>query len=170
MAGPAMEKLAEEYRDKGFDFVFIYTREAHPGEIRPHHTSFQQKLDQARAFQEEYNIRRPILVDTLDGAAHRAYGTLPDMLYLVGERNRLIWFRADWTDADTLRLILDYQIKRLEMRQANRKVGPNYCELLGFRPRLWDRFVEHLHTNGPRAVADWEAAMEYWKTHPPRHG
>ncbi len=170
MAGPAMENLAVEYKEKGFDFVFIYTREAHPGEIRPHHTNFEQKLDQARAFQEEYHVQRPILVDSLDGAAHRAYGSLPDMLYLVGKRNRLIWFRADWTDADTLKLILDYQIRRREMRQSNRKVGPNYCELLGFRPRLWDRFVEHLHTNGPKAVADWEAAMEYWKTHPPRHG
>ena len=165
-----MEKLAVEYKDQGFDFVFVYTREAHPGEIRPHHTSFEQKLDQARAFQKEYDIQRPILVDSLDGAAHRAYGSLPDMLYLVGKGHGLIWFRSDWTDADTLQLILDYQIKRLEMRQTNRKVDPNYCELLGFRPRMWDRFVAHLHTNGPRAVADWEAAMEYWKTHPPRHG
>jgi hypothetical protein len=143
-----MEKLAVEYQDKGFEFVFVYTREAHPGEIRPHHVSFEQKLAQARAFQKEYDIQRPILVDDLDGEAHRAYGALPD----------------------TLKFILDYQIRRLELRQANRKVGPNYCELLGFRPRQWDRFVAHLQTNGPRAVADWEAAMEYWKTHPPRHG
>ena len=48
-----MEKLAIEYRDKGFDFVFVYTREAHPGELRPHHTRFEQKLDQARAFQSQ---------------------------------------------------------------------------------------------------------------------
>ncbi len=165
-----MEKLATEYQDKGFDFVFVYTREAHPGELRPHHTRFEQKLDQARAFQSQYEIKRPILVDSLDGAVHRAYGILPDMLYLIGKGRRLIWFKADWTDADTLRIVLEYQIKRREMRQANRKVGPNYCELLGFRPRMWDRFVAHLHTNGPKAVADWERAMAYWKEHPPSHG
>jgi len=119
-----MEKLAIEYRDKRFDFVFVYTREAHPGELRPHHTRFEQKLDQARAFQSQYDIKRPILVDSLDGAAHRAYGALPDMLYLIGKGRRLIWFKADWTDADTLRIILEYQIKRREMRQTNRKVGP----------------------------------------------
>ena len=165
-----MEQLASEYGDKGFEFVFVYTREAHPGELRPHHTRFEHKLDQARVFQSQYEIKRPILVDSLDGAAHRAYGVLPGILYLVGKRTRSILFKADWTDADTLRMILDYQTKRTEMRQANRKVGPNYCEFLGFRPRMWDRFVAHLHTNGPKAVADWEQAMEYWKKHPPRHG
>jgi len=165
-----MEKLAIEYRDKGFDFVFVYTREAHPGELCPHHTRFEQKLDQARAFQSQFDIQRPILVDNLEGTAHRAYGILPDMLYLIGKGQRSIWFKADWTDADTLRIILEYQIKRREMRQANRKVGPNYCEFLGFRPRMWDRFVAHLQTNGPKAVADWERAMEYWKEHPPSHG
>ncbi len=84
-----MEKLATEYRDKGFDFVFVYTREAHPGELHPHHTRFEQKLDQARVFQSQYDIGRPILVDSLDGAAHRAYGALPDMLYLIGRCGRL---------------------------------------------------------------------------------
>ena len=54
-----MEKLAAEYQDKGFDFVFVFTREAHPGELHPHHTRFEQKLDQARAFQSQLRYQTP---------------------------------------------------------------------------------------------------------------
>ena len=63
-----MDTLAAEYSEHGFDSLFIYTREAHPGEILPHHTSFAQKLAMARRFQEEQGVRRRILVDALDGA------------------------------------------------------------------------------------------------------
>ena len=40
-----MEQLAKGYADR-VHFLFIYTREAHPGELIPHHTSFEQKVRQ----------------------------------------------------------------------------------------------------------------------------
>ncbi len=43
-----MEPLAAEYAPRGYRFVFVYTREAHPGEHYPHHTSVEQKLAHAR--------------------------------------------------------------------------------------------------------------------------
>lgn len=164
-----MEALAEEYRPKGFEFLFIFTREAHPGENFPRHTSMEQKLEHARAFRDRLGARRTILVDDLEGTVHHAYGLLPDMCYMIGKRNRIL-FRADWTNADALRMILDYQLARTEQRQSNVKVGPNYCEFLGFRPRVWDKVVEHIRGNGPQAIEDWKAAMEYWQQHPPSHG
>ena len=36
--------MAEEYGPKGFSFVFLYTREAHPGENYPAHRSMEQKV------------------------------------------------------------------------------------------------------------------------------
>jgi hypothetical protein len=33
---------------------------------------------------DEVGIRRPLLVDDLDGAAHRAYGSLPNMTWVIG--------------------------------------------------------------------------------------
>jgi hypothetical protein len=49
--------------------VFIYTREAHPGETVPHHDSFERKLASAVLLAEETGIGRDILVDDLAGTA-----------------------------------------------------------------------------------------------------
>lgn len=164
-----MEKLAKEYGPKGFEFLFLFTREAHPGENFPHHTSIEQKIHHAEAFRDRHDTKRTILIDDLEGTVHHAYGLLPDMCFLIGPKNRIL-FKADWTHPDTLRMILDYQLERVALREANRKVGPNYCEFLGFRPRVWDEFVAHLRGNGPQAVEDWKRAYEYWKVYPPGHG
>lgn len=177
-----MEQLAADYETQGYKFLFVYTREAHPGEHFPHHTSFEQKLEQATELRKRYGLERTILVDDLEGTAHHAYGLLPDMSYLVsmdrGVRGRsgpaatqnMILYKADWTDADTLRMILDYQDRRREMRQANRKVGPNHVEFLGFRARQWHRFQDLLDECGPQALEDWDGAMAYWRENPPSHG
>ena len=165
-----MEKLAEAFRSEGFEFLFIYTREAHPGELFPHHATLEQKIQQAEQFRDQLNLKRTVLVDDLTGTAHRPYGSLPDMLYLIGMRTRQILYKADWTNADTLRMLLEYQVKRKELRQSNRKVGPNYCEFLGFRPRMWPQFEKKLEAHGPKALADWKEALAYWKEHPPTHG
>lgn len=93
--------MAHQYADKGIELLFVYTREAHPGEHYPAHRSFEQKLDHARAFQRLFKIERPILVDDLDGTGHRLYGTLPNMTYLVGRGGRVL-FRADWTGPPTI--------------------------------------------------------------------
>ena len=69
-----MEELDREYSPRGVQSVFLYIREAHPGEDLPHHDSFQRKLDHARKFREQFRVRRRILVDDLDGAGHRAFG------------------------------------------------------------------------------------------------
>ncbi len=164
-----MEALAEEYRPRGFEFLFMFTREAHPGENFPPHSSMEQKLEHARAFCDRHGVHRTILVDDLEGTVHHAYGRLPDMCFMIGEKRRIL-FKADWTSADALRMILDYQLALSDQRRSNVKVGPNYCEFLGFRPRVWDKVVEHIRGNGPQAIEDWKAAMEYWKEHPPSHG
>src|SRR5688572_31164991 len=44
MAAPSLEPLAERFAPRGIQFLFIYVREAHPGEHYPHHTSSEQKL------------------------------------------------------------------------------------------------------------------------------
>lgn len=67
-------------------------------------------------------------------------------------------------------MMLEYQLKRRSMRQANRAVGPNYCEFLGFRPRVWPQVQKLLEDLGPQAMADWQEALRYWKEHPPTHG
>ena len=47
-----LEPMAREYEPEGFSFLFVYTREAHPGENYGPHGSMEQKLAHAQAFQE----------------------------------------------------------------------------------------------------------------------
>ncbi len=51
--------MAREYAEKGVEFVFLYTREAHPGENFSAHRSIEQKLSHATIFKEQFEIQRP---------------------------------------------------------------------------------------------------------------
>ncbi len=81
--------MANKYSDLGFTFVFVYTREAHPGENYPAHQTLEQKLNHARSLLTVLDVRRTILVDDVEGTGHELYGTLPNMTYLI-DRGRPI--------------------------------------------------------------------------------
>ncbi len=142
--------------------MFVYVREAHPGEKLPHHANLQQKLEHARLFRERWNVRRSILVDDLDGPLHRAYGMLPNMTYIVNPAGRVV-FRADWTDAHTIEWALDYLAHEAAEKQTRRRVAPFFAELIGHRsamdyPRV---FLEGLvNGGGRRAVEEYIVAVE----------
>src|SRR5690349_14673292 len=83
-------------RQPGAAWVFIYTREAHPGENVPHHDSFGRKLAGAALLREETGIGRDILVDDLAGTVHRGYGLMPNMTWVIGRGGRIA-YKAGWT-------------------------------------------------------------------------
>ncbi len=141
--------------------VFLYVREAHPGEHYGHHESFAQKLDYAREFQRRFDVRRPILVDDLDGTAHTAFGRLPNMTYILGPGNRVL-FRCDWTDAEITRAALDYLLARRADRRSGARLAPFYAEMAGSRWVDDAAFTEGLERNGPRAVTEFTEAKARW--------
>lgn len=141
--------------------MFVYTREAHPGENVGHHDSFGRKLACARLLAEEAGIGRDILVDDLDGTVHRAYGLMPNMTWVIGRGGRVA-YKANWTSAANVEAFLArflagraghppgttavmYETQQAEFRYPDRK-----------------RFMEHLLRNGPRAVAEFEKAQQLW--------
>jgi hypothetical protein len=155
-----MEPLAAEYASREVTSLFIYTREAHPGEHMPHHTSFAQKLAQARALRDEHGVRRRILVDALDGPVHRLYGALPNMTWII-LRGGTIAYKAAWTDAADVRLALE-QVARLgELRRQGGRLAPFWTERLGFRIVDHRAFEAGLAHNGPQAEADWAAFLRH---------
>ena len=92
---PAMRALARAHPDVAF--LVLYVREAHPGERVPaHRTTAEKRACAARLPASEGETRR-ILVDDVVGTAHRAYGGLPDMVYVVGPDGQ-VRFRGDWTE------------------------------------------------------------------------
>src|ERR671925_422127 len=108
MAAEPMETLRDRYADRAVRSVFIYTREAHPGEHYRHHRSMQDKRRNATSFREHCNVRRQILLDDLRGTAHYAYGLLPNMTWIIG-RGGFIHYKSVWTSptdvADALEAI-----------------------------------------------------------------
>jgi hypothetical protein len=157
-----MEPLAAHYAPRGYRFVFVYTREAHPGEYYPHHTSFEQKLAHARVLRDHHRVQRPILVDDLAGTLHRAYGTLPNMTYVVGRAGR-ITFKSNWTDAETIRFALEYQLRMANLRREGARLAPFYAELQGLRWNDPAKFQEGLAFAGPKAVAEFAAVTKRWQ-------
>jgi hypothetical protein len=151
-----MEQLADEFAGQGYRFIFVYVREAHPGENYPHHTSFAQKLAHARAFRDQLAIRRTILVDDLAGTIHQAYGTLPNMTYVIS-RSGVVTFKSDWTDPETIRFAIQYQVQAAERRGEGARLAPFYVELQGLRWNDPARFQERLALAGPKAVAEFAA-------------
>jgi hypothetical protein len=79
MAAPSMNAIADRFASQNVGSIFLYTHEAHPGENYPHLASMERKFQHARDLREKLGVTRPILVDALDGACHRAYGSMPNM-------------------------------------------------------------------------------------------
>jgi hypothetical protein len=98
---PLLTQLAHKYRERDFEFLIVYVRESHPGEYFPHHQSWEQKISHAKKLRELDAVEIPILVDDIEGSAHKAYGALPNMVYLI-DRDGVVVYKSDWTDAHEL--------------------------------------------------------------------
>ncbi len=98
-------------------------------------------------------IKRRILLDDVEGAAHQAYGTLPNMTWIFG-RGGLVLYKAAWTDPIDIEQSLNHCIDGLERRVKGDKM-PFYSERLSWRVRDDDTFRELLERCGPQAVTDF---------------
>jgi hypothetical protein len=153
-----METLADRYANRAVRSVFIYTREAHPGENYRHHSSMEDKRRNACAFREHSKIQRQVLLDDLAGTAHRAYGSLPNMTWIIG-RGGFIHYKSAWTSPpdveDALQGILDFQANR-----AKHQWTAFYSERSAWSARDQVKFKEGLLRAGPQAVADYDRMLQ----------
>lgn len=158
--------MAETYASYGFAFLFVYVREAHPGEHYGPHHSIEQKLAHARAFREHCQVERPILVDDLQGTAHHLYGLVPNMTYVIARGGRIL-FRSDWTDPPTIELLLNYTMNVRAQRRTGRRLTPFYTEFAGYRLNDPKAFREKLEIAGPQAVEDFARMVNVWQQQAP---
>lgn len=89
----SMAELARKFPD--VEFLVVYVREAHPGERKRQHKSFEDKVEGARLLPVKYGENRRVLIDSLDGQMHRAYGGMPNILYIVNP-DGIVHYRCDW--------------------------------------------------------------------------
>ena len=154
-----MNALADAYADKDIGSIFLYTHEAHPGEHYPHLTSFEQKLRHANALRDVYGVTRPILVDSLDGACHRKYGSMPNMTWIFNKGGRPL-YKSDWTDMASIQNTLDYLLDVQARRRNKERLAPFNVQRVDFRTQDSIRFNEGLARSGPKAVTEFADAFK----------
>jgi hypothetical protein len=149
-----MNKIASNFALKGVGSVFVYTHEAHPGENYPHLISMEQKVRHAKALRDIYGVSRPILLDSLDGACHRAFGSMPNMTWIFNKSGIPV-YKSDWSDASSVANALDYFTQIPERRKAGERLAPFHVERLDYRNQEREQFYRSLERNGPKAVTEF---------------
>ncbi len=153
-----MNRIAEDFSPQNVGAVFIYTHEAHPGENYPHLTSMEQKYRHAQALRDIYAVNRPILLDTLDGACHRAFGSMPNMTWIFNQSGIPV-YKSDWSDASSVKNALEYFLQIPERRKAGERLAPFRVERLDYRNQDRVEFYKSLERNGQKAVDDFRKAF-----------
>ena len=158
MAAPTLNALAEKYADQNIGSYFIYTNEAHPGEEYLHLTSMEQKKRHGEALRDVYGVTRPILLESLDGACHRAFGGMPNMSWIIDRVGRP-FYKADWTDGESIEQALSHLLEAAAKRRNKQRMTPFRVERLDLRQVDQEKFYEGLARNGPKAVAEFRDAF-----------
>jgi peroxiredoxin len=154
---PEINRMWEYFHWRGVEFLFIYTREIHPGERRPHFTSEEQKLQAARELLQLEEVRFPVLVDALDGTVHRTYGARPNPSFVVNRDGRLV-YRTPSVDPPTLREYLTHLLLWDEVRAREIPAHFVYTEELRFQIPDSQMHRKVLERAGPKAVQEQENA------------
>ena len=156
-----MEQLYKEYGRRGFEFFLVYTREAHPGEKVPAHSSLDEKIQNACRLRDEEKLTVPILVDSMDGAVHQSYGasdltnsTCP-RLHIIDKDGRVI-FKATWTDAQELRLTIEDLLEREARVAEGYRLKEGTVEKIQFPLRDLPERKRVLGRAGEGSITDWE--------------
>jgi hypothetical protein len=105
-----MAELHGLYSDR-IEFVDLVVRQAHPGERRGPYRTFEEKMDDARRYQEEEAVTWTVLVDDLEGTVQRAYAGMCAPVYLIDAQG-IVAFYGMWGQAPALRTAIDDLLAR----------------------------------------------------------
>lgn len=154
-----MNQLADEFADDKVGSIFLYTNEAHPGEHYPQLRSMEDKYRHGKALRDVYGVTRPILLDALNGACHRAYGSMPNMTWIFNRAGTPI-YKSDWSDSNSVRNAIDYFLDVSKRRRSRERLTGFRVERLDYRAQDVDRFNAGLERSGPRAVTEFRDAFK----------
>ena len=152
-----MNELAEQYAEDGVGSYFLYTHEAHPGENYLHLTSMEQKYEHAHALRDVLGVSRPIVLDALDGACHRRYGSMPNMTWIFN-RSGIPVYKGNWTDVNSVAAAIEYYFDVVNRRRSRERLVPFRVERLDYRTSDQEGFYAGLARNGPKAVEEFKTA------------
>jgi len=156
---PPFNQLQQEFADRDVSFFLLYTRESHPAENYPSHSSWKQKLSYARDLQRLEQVQLPIIVDTLDGKIHRSYGTWPNAIFVIHKDGRLI-FRSNMANHDELRQFLADLLAADQAAAEGRVLHLQYSERVVAHEADQATHRRVYERAGPKAFED------YWQKRP----
>jgi peroxiredoxin len=110
-----MNALVDDYKGEDVEFLFVYVREAHPGERLPAHESMEDKIAAAEKFRDDEEVEMTVVIDDLKGNIHRKYGKLPNSTFIIDKSGRVA-FRCLWTQPRVVEEALQELLERQEER------------------------------------------------------
>jgi len=155
-----IDELAKKFSRDEAEFLFVYAREAHPGDEITGHHSMAEKIRAAEILRSEEEVSVPILVDELDGRVHRRYGQLPNPTYII-DRSGRVAFRGLWTQPP----VVEEALSQLMAIQHDR--GVDHAIVLGGDDRSMPMSYPALYSyralqrGGREAIVDFEQALGF---------
>ena len=100
-----MEELRRKYQDRDVEFIAMYVREPHAGEVGfpeiEDHRDFDHKMEMAKELQRLKNVTLTIGVDDMSQEQHARLGNLPNMAYVV-DKNGNVAYSNTWQHAEDI--------------------------------------------------------------------
>jgi len=160
-----MKDIVAEFPD--VEFMLIYVREAHPGERLHQHKSMEEKQKAAALVGPRYGEHRQVYVDNLEGEFHRAYGAMPNIVYVI-RPDGTVHYRCNWTSVDLVRQALQdrenlHMVENAplaELRASRGKWNMLRTMYTGGILALWD-FVKA----GPEILKKHHLVDDYYEKH-----
>lgn len=103
MTNGSVEPLKKLQRCWGHQvqFIDVIVRQAHPGPTVPTYHTYAEKMRHAQQYQQDEDLRWPVMVDNLAGTTHQVYGGLADPIYLIDQDGRVAFYNM-WAHAPSL--------------------------------------------------------------------
>jgi len=153
-----INELYNRLRGDDIEFLFIYVREAHPGEIIPAHHSMREKTEAARLLRDEEDMHMPILVDDLRGSIHRKYSRLPNPAFLIDKAGRVA-FLSLWSKPAGLGRAIQELLEIQEERGVNHAVVSGGQDLEMPVPYSALYAYRALERGGKQSMTDFRQAL-----------
>jgi peroxiredoxin len=157
-----INELYDHFRGDDLEFLFVYVREAHPGERVPAHRTAADKVRSAALLRDEEQVAMPLLVDDVSGPIHRKYSKLPSPAFLI-DRSGRVAFRSMWANPEGLASAIE---ELLELQQER---GVDHVVVRGGQdlsmPLPYERLYSYraLERGGEDSVNDFRSAIgRFW--------
>ena len=157
-----INELYDRFRGDDLEFLFVYVREAHPGERVPAHHTAADKVRAAALLRDEEQLAMPLLVDDVSGPIHRKYSKLPNPAFLIDKSGRVA-FRSMWANPKELASAIEELLELQQERRVDHVVVRGGQDLS--MPLPYEKLYSYraLERGGEASVSDFRAAIgRFW--------